>query len=202
MNEKINVSVFIIFFGFFFSIWRIFNYLANWEHYYIFLNKVETHNYLMDYSPKRTLLHILSGSIVLLINVLQYYRKKDYTHRVLGYISGLFVLISFPLAIYLSLINKNFSIIDCIIQIGTAIGWIYSYVASIIYVRQGDIVNHRKFAVRYIAITNAVTFSRLGVYILKFISFNHLSFNTCYTVSLILTVIFYNLSKIIQLLTL
>ena len=137
----------------------------------------------MDYSPKLTLLHIFTGSIVLLINVLQYNRKKDYKHRVLGYISGVCVLISFPLAIYLTLLNKKFSIIDNIIQIGVAIGWMFCYLVSIFYI---------------IAITNAVTFSRLGVYILKILSFNQLSFNMCYTLSLIATFIFYNINKIIQ----
>lgn len=116
----------------------------------------------------------------------------------LGYISGISVLISFPLAIYLSLLNKKFSIINNIIQIGVAVIWVFCYLISIFYIRRGNLVNHRKFAIRYIAITNAVTFSRLGLYIFKIASFNQLSFNMCYTLSLIATFIFYNINKIIQ----
>ena len=75
MNEKINTSFYIIFFGFFFVIWRLLAYIYNWEHYYIFLDKIETHNYLMDINPKATIIHIISINI-LIINVIQYYRKK------------------------------------------------------------------------------------------------------------------------------
>ena len=67
----------------------------------------------------------------------------------LGYISGLSVLISF----------------NNIIQIGAALSIVFCYLISIFYIRQGDILNNRKFATRYIDITNTVTFSRMGLYI-------------------------------------